>query len=192
MSVRMETATARKMNYKMMVSTRLSGPSPLYTHAHAHTHTLILFISLSLSLFPDPLSRSTATDGGCAVRARLAAYFAQLRRARERVLTWRATMNSRCRVHALYPSPLPAFLPPLFVIASIGLRRSLSRSTFLHIFGYFFSETKEEGRFFGERVISGTVLDICFANCLAIWISALQGTRYHDLLSSYLGICFRF
>lgn len=128
MSVRMENVAARKINYKMMVSTPIVCDihTHTYTHAHIHIHTFLLFISFSLSLY-SPLSRSSRPidgDGGCAVRVQLAAYFAQLRRARERVLTWRATTSSRVAVFTLC-------IPRLFHLPSLfsSLSRRIPRFT---------------------------------------------------------------
>lgn len=99
MSVRMENVAARKINYKMMVSTHTYiYMYILYICIHVrfaseHTHMCVYYSHL-FSVFLYPILFSLATDrrpsddGGCAVRVQLAAYFAQLRRARERVLTW--------------------------------------------------------------------------------------------------------
>lgn len=85
--------------------------------------SLSLFLSVSLFL---PI---LLADGGCAVRVRLAAYFAQLRRARERVLTWRATSSDAVFFALLLT--ISVFLTP-FASVSLVCRISLliSRTLF--------------------------------------------------------------
>lgn len=100
MSVRMENVAARKMNYKMMVST---------THIREYTHT-----------FTHPLSadrrRRRQRGAQCACNSPLTSRSSVVR-ARARVLTWRATTSSRASVSGtLFVSPSP-LSPPLFLLA---------------------------------------------------------------------------
>lgn len=72
MSVRMENVAARKINYKMMVS----------TFAYATTLCVCMCVRARIRVPPFALSLFVfldGRDGGCAVRAQLAAYFAQPR-----------------------------------------------------------------------------------------------------------------
>lgn len=125
MSVRMENVAARKINYKMMVSTPNRG-CPRHIHILFFLFlSLYLSLSLSVSLYPplDSLSRSTATAGAqCACNSSLTSRSSVVR-ARARVLTWRATSSLPMRpvfalctiprlVHSSFPSPSPLPLSP--------------------------------------------------------------------------------